>query len=77
MCVVNSDWGIGIIQKGKQICYPKPDKLTYGLLDENKFVAVGKEESIFQPQWSPDGMLCFVSDRSLWWNIYQVSGITD
>ena len=36
MCVVNSDWGIGIIQKGKQICYPKPDKLTYGLLDENR-----------------------------------------
>ena len=50
---------------------------TDGLLDENKFVAGGKEESIFQPQWSPDGMLCFVSDRSLWWNIYQVSGITD
>ena len=48
-----------------------------GSLDEHKFVAGGKEESIFQPQWSPDGMLCFVSDRSLWWNLYQVSEITD
>lgn len=36
MCVVNSDWGIGIIQKGKQVCYSKPEKLTYGLLDEDR-----------------------------------------
>src|SRR5439155_9333095 len=28
-------------------------------------------ESIFQPQWSPDGMLYFVSDRSGWWNLYR------
>ena len=29
------------------------------------------EESIFQPEWAPDGsMLCFVSDRSGWWNLY-------
>ena len=48
-----------------------------GLLDENQLVAGGKEESIFQPQWSPDGTLCFVSDRSKWWNLYQVSGLTE
>ena len=48
-----------------------------GSLDESKFVAGGKEESIFQPQWSPDGMLCFVSDRSKWWNLYQVPGVTE
>ena len=36
MCVVNSDWGLGIIQKGNQVCYPKPGKLTYGLLDEDR-----------------------------------------
>lgn len=26
-------------------------------------------ESIFQPQWSPNGELFFVSDRSNWWNL--------
>ncbi|MGH2544568.1 MAG: S9 family peptidase, partial [Ardenticatenaceae bacterium] len=34
-------------------------------------VAGGPEESIFQPEWSPDGTLYFVSDRSGWWNIYR------
>jgi dipeptidyl aminopeptidase/acylaminoacyl peptidase len=34
-------------------------------------VAGGPEESVFQPEWSPDGSsLCFVSDRSGWWNLY-------
>ena len=46
-------------------------------LTEIKLVAGGKEESIFQPQWSPDGILCFVSDRSKWWNLYRVPGITE
>ncbi len=30
-------------------------------------------ESLFQPQWSPQGDLYFVSDRSNWWNIYRLS----
>lgn len=34
-------------------------------------VAGGDNESIFQPQWSPDGALYFVSDRSGWWNLYR------
>ena len=29
-------------------------------------------ESFFQPEWSPDGQLHVVSDRSGWWNIYRV-----
>ncbi len=29
------------------------------------------EESICQPEWSPDGLLYFVSDRSGWWNLYR------
>ncbi|HKR00012.1 MAG TPA: S9 family peptidase [Pyrinomonadaceae bacterium] len=37
-------------------------------------VAGGLEESIFQPQWSPDGALYFVSDRSGWWNLYRRNG---
>ncbi|MEM1172202.1 MAG: S9 family peptidase [Cyanobacteria bacterium P01_H01_bin.35] len=50
---------------------------TDGSLGEISLVAGGKEESIFQPQWSPDGMLCFVSDRSKWWNLYRVPGVTE
>jgi dipeptidyl aminopeptidase/acylaminoacyl peptidase len=35
-------------------------------------VAGGPTESIFQPEWGPDGRLHFVSDRSGWWNLYAV-----
>ena len=28
-------------------------------------------ESIFQPEWSPNGVLHFVSDRTGWWNLYR------
>ena len=28
-------------------------------------------ESIFQPEWGPDGVLHFVSDRTGWWNLYR------
>ncbi|MEP6723588.1 MAG: prolyl oligopeptidase family serine peptidase [Variovorax sp.] len=34
-------------------------------------VAGGPHESVFQPEWSPDGLLHYVSDRSGWWNIYR------
>ena len=35
-------------------------------------VAGGPDESVFQPEWSPDGRsLVFVSDRSGWWNLYR------
>ncbi|TVQ20488.1 MAG: S9 family peptidase [Leptolyngbya sp. DLM2.Bin15] len=34
-------------------------------------IAGGLEESIFQPEWSPDGVLYFVSDRTGWWNLYR------
>lgn len=40
-------------------------------------VAGGPEESIFQPEWSPDGELYFISDRNDWWNIYRVRGEFD
>jgi dipeptidyl aminopeptidase/acylaminoacyl peptidase len=41
-----------------------------GGLGKERKVAGGKDESIFQPSWSPDGTLYFVSDRSNWWNLY-------
>lgn len=34
-------------------------------------VAGGLDESIFQPEWSPDGILYFVSDKTGWWNLYR------
>jgi dipeptidyl aminopeptidase/acylaminoacyl peptidase len=42
------------------------------LASEPEPVAGGPEESIFQPDWSPDGRLHFVSDSSGWWNLYRV-----
>ena len=42
-----------------------------GLLDRTECVAGGVNESIFQPEWSPDGTLYFVSDRTDWWNLYR------
>lgn len=34
-------------------------------------VAGGSSESIFQPEWSPGGVLHFVSDRTGWWNLHR------
>ncbi len=34
-------------------------------------IAGGDRESVFQPEFAPDGSLWFVSDRSDWWNLYQ------
>ena len=42
-----------------------------GSLDRAECVAGGVDESIFQPEWSLDGALCFVSDRTDWWNLYR------
>ena len=41
-----------------------------GTLGKSRHVAGGEDESIFQPAWSPDGTLYFVSDRTNWWNLY-------
>ncbi len=42
-----------------------------GSLTTKECVAGGKEESIFQPEWSASGELYFVSDRTGWWNLYR------
>jgi dipeptidyl aminopeptidase/acylaminoacyl peptidase len=47
---------------------------TTGALSNARQIAGGPEESIFQPEWSPDGVLHFVSDRTGWWNLYRLVG---
>ena len=53
-------------------------ELWVGELDEggavvaSRRVAGGEAESIFQPEWSPEGVLYFVSDRNNWWNIQRL-----
>jgi dipeptidyl aminopeptidase/acylaminoacyl peptidase len=42
-----------------------------GSLGKTERVAGGLEESVLQPEWSPDGILHFISDRSGWWNLYR------
>ena len=42
-----------------------------GAITNHQLIAGGLRESIFQPRWSPDGILYFVSDRSGWWNLYR------
>ncbi len=43
-----------------------------GAIGNRERVAGGMEESVFQPEWSPDGTLYFVSDRTGWWNLYRL-----
>src|ERR1700722_4368155 len=48
------------------------DILPDGTIRNPRRVAGGPDESVFQPEWSPDGDLYFVSDRgSGWWNLYR------
>jgi len=41
-----------------------------GSIGTPRQISGGANESIFQPEWGPDGRLYFVSDRSNWWNLY-------
>jgi dipeptidyl aminopeptidase/acylaminoacyl peptidase len=42
-----------------------------GALANHRQIAGGDTESIYQPGWSPDGTLHFVSDRTGFWQIYR------
>ena len=42
-----------------------------GMLVSPELVAGGPHESIYQPGWSPDGVLYFASDRTGWWSLYK------
>ena len=38
---------------------------------DGEVVAGGPDESVLDPQWSPDGALHWCSDRTGWWNLYR------
>ncbi len=42
-----------------------------GSLGKRALVSGGLLESIVQPEWSPNGVLHFLSDRNGWWNLYR------
>ena len=42
-----------------------------GSVEKPQKVAGDVNESIFQPEWSPEGVLYFASDRTEWWNLYR------
>lgn len=44
--------------------------LSDGTISYPRLIAGGPAESIFQPEWSPDGTLHFISDRNGWWNLH-------
>jgi len=50
------------------------DPATGGPLLDVRRVAGADEESVTQPRWSPEGRLHYISDRSGWWNLYDVDG---
>jgi dipeptidyl aminopeptidase/acylaminoacyl peptidase len=46
-------------------------QLHDGALSGERLIAGGPAEAIVQPEWSPDGVLHFCSDRTGWWNLYR------
>ncbi|HVQ15740.1 MAG TPA: prolyl oligopeptidase family serine peptidase [Vicinamibacterales bacterium] len=46
------------------------DVSAAGGLVNQRCIAGGSTESIYQPGWTPDGDLYFVSDRDGWWTLY-------
>lgn len=41
-----------------------------GCIKEPRCISQDLNASVFQPRWSPEGHLYFVSDHSGWWNLY-------
>ncbi len=46
------------------------DLAVDGTLSGERIVAGSEQESVVDPQWSPTGVLHYVSDRTGWWNLY-------
>jgi dipeptidyl aminopeptidase/acylaminoacyl peptidase len=48
------------------------DLAADGRVSNPRRLAGGPDESVFEPAWSPEGVLHVVSDRTGWWNLYRV-----
>jgi len=48
------------------------DLAVDGTVETDAVIAGGPDESVFQPEFAPDGRLHFVSDRSGFWNLYRL-----
>ena len=73
-------WLRGIIPtcRGTAPCSTSPSSAATVPSARAALIAGGASESIFQPEWSPDGaQLVFVSDRSGWWNLYGLDLATE
>ena len=44
---------------------------TDGSILQQKHIAGSQDISVFQPQWSPDNILYYISDNDGWWHIYR------
>ncbi|MCX6058046.1 MAG: prolyl oligopeptidase family serine peptidase [Chloroflexi bacterium] len=42
-----------------------------GTLHNHNLIAGSVTESVFQPEWSPNGVLHFVGETTGWWNLYR------
>jgi len=42
------------------------------VVDQSLVAGGGDDQAIFQPRWSPDNRLFYVSDANNWWNLYSV-----
>jgi len=47
-----------------------------GFLRNPRRLAGGPDDTCFQPEWSPDGTLYVVAERTGWWNLYRVANDT-
>jgi dipeptidyl aminopeptidase/acylaminoacyl peptidase len=47
------------------------DVAATGAIANARIVAGGRDESVYQPGWGPDGSLYFASDRDAWWRLYR------
>ncbi|HEX6550534.1 MAG TPA: S9 family peptidase, partial [Gammaproteobacteria bacterium] len=56
---------------GCQLCVAELD--SGGTLKSVRHLAGSHDESVFQPQFAPDGVLHFITDRDGWWNIYKMT----
>ncbi len=49
----------------------KTATITDSGLDHIREIAGSSDESVFQPEWAPDGGIVFATDRSGWWNLHR------